>query len=240
MVIRTAPVIAAMLAVLGALLFSALPADSVTPLVPNLQPLRASSLRLSTPGDGHTYLRFSTTTSNGGAGPLEIIGGATDQATGKQQVYQRVYNSDGTYAQYFAGSFEWHETHGHMHFNDFAIYTLDAVNAPGASQRTSAKTTFCIIDTTRMKGFKNAPRKPVYTTCGAAVQGMSVGWGDTYGYWLAGQAVDVTDLPDGDYILTIKVDPKDRIIETNDGDNISTVRLRLAGGSVAVLDGRGP
>lgn len=240
MAIRTAPFIAAVFVVLGALLFSTLPAGSSTPLEPNLQPLRASSLRLSTPGDGHTYLRFSTTTSNGGAGPLEIIGGATDQATGKQQVYQRVYNSDGTYAQYFAGSFEWHETHGHMHFNDFAIYTLDAVNAPGASQRTSAKTTFCIIDTTRMKGFKNAPRKPVYTACGAAVQGMSVGWGDTYGYWLAGQAVDVTGLPDGDYILTIKVDPKDRIIETNDGDNISTVRLRLAGGSVAVLDGRGP
>lgn len=240
MAIRTTHVIAGTLVVLGALLLSTLPAGSATPLEPNLQPLRASSLRLSTPGDGRTYLRFSTTTTNGGAGPLEIIGGATDQATGKQQVYQRVYNSDGTYAQYFAGSFEWHETHGHMHFNDFAIYTLDAVNAPGASQRTSAKTTFCIIDTTRMKGFKNGSRKPAYTTCGAAVQGMSVGWGDTYGYSLPGQAVDVTGLPDGDYTLTIEVDPKERITETNDADNISTVLLRLGGGNVTVLDGRGP
>lgn len=240
MAIRTTHVIAGTMVVLGALLLSTLPAGSATPLEPNLQPLRASSLRLSTPGDGRTYLRFSTTTTNGGAGPLEIIGGATDQATGKQQVYQRVYNSDGTYAQYFAGSFEWHETHGHMHFNDFAIYTLDAVNAPGASQRTSAKTTFCIIDTTRMKGFKNGSRKPAYTTCGAAVQGMSVGWGDTYGYSLPGQAVDVTGLPDGDYTLTIEVDPKERITETNDADNISTVLLRLGGGNVTVLDGRGP
>lgn len=237
---RTAPVIAATLAVLGASLFSTPPAGSVTPLVPNLQPLRASSLRIETPGDGHTYLRFSTTSWNSGDGPLEIIGGATDADTSKQQVYQRVYNSDGTYADYFAGSFEWHAAHGHMHFNDYAIYTLDAVAAPGASQRTSAKTTFCIIDTTRIKRVKNAPRRPVYTTCGATVQGMSVGWGDTYGYWLAGQAVDVTGLPDGDYTLTIEVDPKGRIIETNDGDNISTVRLRLAGGKVTVLDSRGP
>ena len=229
-------IIAATLVVLGALLFSTLPAGSATPLIPNLQPLRAANLRIEQPGGGRTYLRFSTTTTNGGAGPLEIIGGATDQATGKQQVHQRVYNSDGTYAQYFAGSFEWHETHGHMHFNDFAIYTLDAVNAPGASQRTSAKTTFCIIDTTRTKGFKNGPRRPAYTTCGAAVQGMSVGWGDTYGSTLPGQAVDVTGLPDGDYTLAIEVDPKGRIIETNESDNASIVRLRLAGGRVTVLN----
>lgn len=238
--IRTAPVIAATLAVLGASLFSTPPAASATPLVPNLQPLRPSSLRLETPGDGHTYLRFSATSWNSGAGPLEIIGGATDTATRKQRVDQRVYNSDGSYVDSFAGSFEWHADHGHMHFDDYALYTLDAVNPPGASQRTSAKTTFCIIDTTRMKRVKNAPRKPVYTTCGATVQGMSVGWGDTYGYWLAGQAIDVTGLLDGDYTLTIEVDPQHRIIETNDGDNVSTVLLRLAGGSVAVLDGRGP
>jgi hypothetical protein len=234
---RTAAVIAATLAVLGASLFSARPAASeTTPLLPNLQPLRAASLRLETPGDGHTYLRFSTTSQNSGAGPLEIIGGETYPTAGKQQVYQRIYNSDGTYVDSVAGSFEWHAAHGHMHFNDYAIYTLDAVSALGASQRTSVKTTFCIIDTTRMKRVKNAPRQPVYTTCDATVQGMSVGWGDTYGYWLAGQAVDVTGLPDGDYTLTIEVDPKHRIIETNDGDNISIVRLRLAGGRVTVLN----
>lgn len=231
---RIVPIVAALVAVLGASLLSAPAAGSVTPLVPNLQPLKAASLRLESSG-GVTNLRFSTTSWNNGAGPLEIVGGATDSATGKQQVNQRIYNSDGTYTDELAGSFDWHRDHGHMHFNDYATYTLDAVSAPGASLRTSAKTTFCIIDTTRMK-FKNGPRQPVYRTCGASVQGMSVGWGDTYGYTLAGQAIDVTGLPDGDYTLTIEIDPKGRIIETNETDNISTVRLRLSGGSVSILD----
>ena len=57
---------------------------------------------------------------------------------------------------------------------------------------------------------------------------MSVGWGDRYPYYLAGQAIDVTDLPDGDYQLTIEVDPKNRLLETNDADNTSTLSLRIS------------
>ena len=54
----------------------------------------------------------------------------------------------------------------------------------------------------------NAPKKPNYTTCDDDMQGMDVGWGNEYGYWLAGQEIDLTGLPDGDYSLTIEVDPK--------------------------------
>ena len=36
-----------------------------------------------------------------------------------------------------------------MHFNDYALYTLQPVNAPGGSLRTGAKTTFCVMDTSR-------------------------------------------------------------------------------------------
>jgi hypothetical protein len=228
-------VLPGMLIAIAAIALPAHDARAVTPLTPNLQPLKASSLRIETPGDGRTYLRFSTTSWNSGAGPVEIVGGEIDSATSKQQVYQRVYNDDGSYEQYGAGSFDWHAGHSHMHFNDYALYTLDAVSAPGASLRTAAKTTFCIIDTTRVKRSSATPRHPVYTTCGSSVQGMSVGWGDTYGYNLEGQAFDVTGLPDGDYTLTIEIDPKRRIIETNDGDNVSVVTLRLRGGSVSIV-----
>ena len=68
---------------------------------------------------------------------------------------------------------------------------------------------------------------------------MSVGWGDTYRYYLAGQAIDVTDLPDGDYQLTIEVDPKNRLLETDDADNTSTMLLRISvnDGTLGVLGG---
>jgi hypothetical protein len=222
-----------------ALSFVAAPSDAaISQLLPNLEAQRASQLRIEAGSDGRTYLRLSATSWNSGLGPLEVVAGATDSVTGKQQVYQRIYNSDGSFTQSFAGHFDWHPQHNHVHFDDYALYTLDSVSAPGSSLRTAAKTTFCIIDTTRVKRMANSPKRPVYTTCTSSVQGLSVGWGDTYPYSLPGQAVDITGLPDGDYTLRIDIDPKGRIIETDEDDNSSSVLLRLSGRTVTVLDGK--
>ena len=99
-----------------------------------------------------------------------------------------------------AGFFVWHQTHNHFHFEDYADYILQSVTAPGASVRTATKTTFCIMDTTEID--PQLDGAAFYTTCGKSVQGMSVGWGDTYGWYLDGQAIDVTGLPfDDDYRL---------------------------------------
>jgi hypothetical protein len=46
---------------------------------------------------------------------------------------------------------------------------------------------------------------------------------DTYGSHLAGQEVDFTGNGNGNYRLKITVDPKDNLIETNEGDNESQV-----------------
>jgi hypothetical protein len=204
-------------------------------LRPNLQALRASDIQLQTTADGRVLLRFSATTSNVGAGQLELV---AKQASGdKQQVDQRVYREGGGYVDYFAGWFDYHEGHNHFHFGGYADYSLQLDGAPGASLRTGSKTTFCLLDTTRINTrLAGAPRKAVYTTCGNQVQGMSVGWGDTYLQYLAGQELDVTGLADGIYVLGITVDPQDRLIETNEGDNVSQVRIQLANGMVTVLD----
>ena len=208
-----------------------------TPLLPNLKAQPASQLSIQTIGTSR-FLRFSTTTWNAGDGPVELNGGEIDQIAGKQRVQQRVYNSDGTFADYDAGTFQWHIAHAHIHFDDYALYTLQALNAPGGSTRTASKTTFCIIDTTKISRGATAPKHPVYTTCGQR-QGMSVGWGDTYTSNLAGQEMNIDGLPDGDYRLTIEADWKNHIIESNDGDNLSSVDIRIAGNAVTVLGGRG-
>ena len=210
-------------------------------LRPNLQALPASDLQLQTTSDGRTLLRFSTTSRNMGAGPLELQAGELiPPAVGndwKQKVYQRVYLEGGGYSDYLAGSFEYHAAHGHVHFEGYARYELQPEAAPGASERIGEKVTFCVMDTTRIDTrLPGAPKRPVYSACGYQVQGMSVGWGDTYGYHLAGQEIDVTGLPDGIYVLRISIDPYNRLLETNDTDNESTVRLQLAGGTVTVLD----
>ncbi|TSC71531.1 MAG: lysyl oxidase 3-like, partial [Parcubacteria group bacterium Gr01-1014_48] len=118
----------------------------------------------------------------------------------------------------------------------YALYTLQPVAANGAADRIGYKTTFCIMDTTRIKTkLPNAPKRAVYKTCDATVQGMSVGWGDWYRYSLGGQSIDITGLENGDYNLKIEIDPKSLILESNENDNLSTVKIRITDGTVTVL-----
>jgi hypothetical protein len=204
--------------------FFAVRAFAAVELLPNLAPLPAEGMCLTT-SSGNTWLHFSTTSWNNGTGPLELVAGKADRKAKKQKVYQRIDASDGSSRDVLAGFFVWHPTHNHFHFEDYAHYILQPVNAPGASARTSTKTTFCLMDTTRIDPLADAA---LYTTCGKSVQGMSVGWGDTYGYYLDGQAIDVTGLADGDYRLEIVVDPKNRLLESDEADNTSEVMIQLS------------
>lgn len=74
-----------------------------------------------------------------------------------------------------------------------------------------------------------------YTVCNSQVQGMSVGWGDTYGYQLDGQELNINNLPDGDYTLGIKIDPNDKIKESSDTDNTSEVNINITGNTITLL-----
>jgi Lysyl oxidase len=212
----------------------------VLELKPNLQAFPAGNLAIVQDPSGVKNLVFSATTWNNGDGPLVLVAGETDPATEKQKVYQRVFLSDGTFYDRVAGDFEWHPSHNHFHFEDYALYTLQPLNAPGQSARTSAKTSFCVMDTTAVDtSLPRAPNKPVYVICGNAMQGMSVGWGDTYTNQLPGQSIDLSGLPDGDYKLIIEADPKKRLLEINESDNASCVLLRINALILDVLDSTG-
>jgi hypothetical protein len=209
------------------LLFAASGAAQGVELLPNLQPFPAFNLSIEPNfSTGGKQIRFSTRSWNKGTGPLELVAGETGPEG--QHVYQRVYSSDGSHQDYFVGRFEWHPSHNHFHFQDYALYYLEPINAPGGSVKSGTKTTFCVMDTNKINGsLPGAPQNAVYATCGAQVQGMSVGWADTYGSQLTGQSVDFTGNPSGDYCLTIMIDPKGRLLESNEGDNVSSTLLRV-------------
>ncbi|MDH4137466.1 MAG: lysyl oxidase family protein [Anaerolineae bacterium] len=216
-------------------------AAAQTALTPNLKPLPASNFSLITDTMGDSTLRFSTTSWNKGTGPLQLEAGSVDTGSGKQQVNQRIFNNDGTSSVFFAGWFQWHVGHNHFHFDDYAIYELQPVDAPGGSARTGQKTTFCVMDTTKIDGsLPGAPTSAGYSTCGNQIQGMSVGWGDTYGSSLPGQEIDFTDNPDGIYSLKIIIDPNKVIVESDENDNESCALLDIRKPStVRVLDSSG-
>lgn len=217
-------------------------AQGAVALPPNLTPLPAWNFSLvAVPATGGHTLRFNTTSWNRGAGALRLEAGSVDTGGGKQQVFQRVFNTDGSSSLFFAGWFQWHNGHNHFHFDDFALYTLQPVNAPGASLRTGSKTTFCVMDNTAVDTrLPGAPAVAVYSTCGHLMQGMSVGWGDTYGSHLAGQEIDFSGNPDGLYQLRIEIDPKKVMIEGDKNDNSSCALIRVQKPStVTVLDASG-
>ena len=207
-------------------------------LRPNLQPLPAQHISLS-----NGLLSFDTTSWNSGPGRLELIAGKVNNRAKKQKVYQRIYYSDGiSYYDHLAGDFIWHKQHNHFHFEQYALYTLRLASMPDTSLRGSQKTTFCVMDTTLEDIYFNlpgTPHNPVYSTCGNVKQGMSVGWGDTYGSYLAGQSIDVSGLSDGLYHLVIEIDPQKRLLELDDGDNTSCVLLdlRISTSTVTPLGG---
>ena len=217
--------------------FSA-PSAQAQQLLPNLQVLPAQDIAVVENFGGVVELRFGTNTYNTGIGPLELIAGGVSKA--QQFVYQRVYETGGSYQDHLAGRFVWHQGHSHFHLDDYARYTLQSVQ--GKSKRSSSKTSFCLMDIELVDGqLPGAPKNAVYIQCGNFFQGVSVGWADVYGSHLPGQEIDLTRLKDGDYRLMIEVDPKNHLLETNENDNTSCVLLRIgvAAKSVDVLDPNG-
>lgn len=200
-------------------------------LLPDIRALPASDLSVSVDFFGRTILRLAATTWNAGDGPLELVAGETGLGPGnsKQRVYQRVYYADGSYEDRRAGDFEWHPPHNHFHFDDYATYILQLAGSSGGSGRTSNKTTFCVMDTDLIdRHLPDASKKAFYKTCGDEFQGMSVGWGDTYGSHLPGQEIDLTGLEDGDYTLQIVTDPKNLLDELDETNNSSCMLLHIS------------
>ena len=89
-------------------------------LVPNLVARPASQFSIVVDStNGHLLLRFGATNWNNGLGPLELVAGAG--TTSGQDVYQRLYRSDGTYTDIWAGTFVWHPAHDHFLVWMFAV-----------------------------------------------------------------------------------------------------------------------
>ena len=138
---------------------------------PNLKPLPASNFSLVTDTTAGTHtLRFSTTSWNNGAGTAATRGRA-QLGHGQRQTAglpAHLQLSDGTSTSLLRRMVRLTTpVTTTFHFDDYALYTLQPVNVPGGSLRTGSKTTFCVMDTTKIDGsLAGAPAVAVYATCG--------------------------------------------------------------------------
>lgn len=211
------------------------PALAQTDLLPDII-IRASDLYdndIVTSG-GRRLLRLSNGTPNIGAGKLYLYGGATHGTT--QDVWQRIYRTDGTFSERLAGQFVYHAGHGHIHFDNWCQYNLREVlpgDGVGPIVAQGGKTSFCILDLgvhdSSLPGFPPAGQ---FRSCGTTVQGLSVGWLDIYSKTLAGQNIDITGVPSGQYWLESVADPANNVLESNEDNNATRVKITIsAGGS---------
>jgi hypothetical protein len=204
------------------------------PIYPDLQTLAPSGLYVERTSAGRFLLRFDNTVGNYG-GRLEIT------VDGSRNIYQNVYDQlmggSRVVSQRVDSDLIYHPTHNHFHFKDFARYELLKQDRAGVYRNTSrrgTKTTFCILDYERIT--TNGPSSPQYATCGATVQGLSAGWGDTYYAGLPDQWVDLgtTMLADGSYLLRSTADPYNKLMESNDGNNVGNTYFTVSNGSLSV------
>jgi hypothetical protein len=205
-----------------------------TELLPDLIPLPPADLVVEKSDDGeNVYLRFSTIYYNQGRGALELRADpakADIRADIENDVLQRIYSIDGGFRERVAGTFMWHQEHLHYHYSDFVIYDLEPVEVEGVVPDLSGskqKSTFCIRDVSRIDVELEYRTDAKYLICGKKLQGISVGWGDTYFYNYPDQILNITDLPTGIYKLSFDVNPADKFEETTKGNNLSSATFRL-------------
>jgi len=249
-------------AVIGLLVWSSPPAGSAPgdELLPDLRVEQPGEIYIAK-GKKAVRLRTSNSVSNVGAGPLEIYSGDEDDLCGAGGVrtFQRIFEDTVNTPGYFnrknpaeAESFEtvdsgcsrYHPAHDHWHFDNFARYTL-VRESNGAIVGKSKKVSFCVIDTGRPHpGLPGSPGEsyypqdpeggnPQFPTCSAtSVDGLSIGWEDTYGAALPGQGINITGLRGKRFCLVLETDPpapgleNGALVEEHEDDNVYVQRLR--------------
>jgi hypothetical protein len=214
-------------------------AGAATSQYPDLKTLAPRDLRfdradVSQDGSGvmHNVLRFTNTVWNAGQGRLEMRS-TIDPSTKQGPAVQRIYDDAGGFTNTTIGSFYYHQVHAHYHFDDWGRYQLwnaseyDAWVASGRTQGApedvGTKTTSCVLDEEFIASLAGTPYPAFFPWEGCSpnnqnqmIQGLSVGWGDTYDYWRFEQWIDLAQakLADGSYVLRSVTDPLNKIYES--------------------------
>ena len=211
-------------------------------------------LRTVIPDDGFSIeagpdgpeFRYTHLVHNAGAGPLRIQPAYSTTAgtyLGQQQL--TTHDSSGDWsvvsARRVADDFRYHAEHGHFHFPlaRFGLYRVATDGGPGAAVTMSPKVGFCISDSYIYDA--SLPHAGVghdlWGSCSdpTSMRGIAVGGADEYDYRDPGQAIPMTGVPDGTYWFRAESDPNDDFVESDESNNETDVKVRIADGEVTPL-----
>jgi hypothetical protein len=248
-VVRSIAILAA-LAVVGLAFGSAPSSIAAVQRLPDLGMARVTKVAIDTTTfPGRKLLRYTSRSVNVGTGAFEVIGTRSSTSEPTLSVVQRVYDDEGGYtdvaipgaSMYWSG-----DGHNHWHITDFETGRLTPV-AGGAVQGTLAKHGFHVIDSFLYKQLPGTPQTAYYrnrtwpesTSIDPdalwVAEGISVGWGDIYGYRIVDQWIDITGLANGTYRLTLGVNMDGSLQETSYTNNTVWARLTITDNTVEII-----
>lgn len=210
--------------------------------IPDLAALPATSITTGVERR-RDYLNFNSVVADVGRGDITVAARKDPALRSDQMSVVQVLDLAGTpVAKRPAGTmtFSFADGHNHWHYDALATYRL--LDAKGKLRRKSGKVGFCFLPTTPVDmSLETAPWFAglffggTSSACGlpfspAALMILNSGWGDEYSQSVAGQAFDITTLPNGRYRLEITVNEDARLLETTRLNNRSS-RLVIISGS---------
>jgi len=112
--------------------------------------------------------------------------------------------------------------HGHYHFTEYALYSLFSADRKIKIEQ-GRKQGYCLEDGVRVHdGATNCA--PSYTCTN---QGISPGWADAYTADIDCQWIDITDVPPGNYTLSVELNPKRKMVESDYSNNKASVLVNV-------------
>lgn len=214
-----------------------------TERLPDLGMLAPKDFSIQSRPRGVRWLRFDSVIVNVGPGVFEAEGRGPVVGDTIGDVVQLVETATGGRTEvatpatmFFAG-----DGHNHWHVRELQEFTIARVGQPGDVLKRGAKTGFCFWDNYRYGSTASARYHPSTTSAcemtgaGTVPMGLSVGWGDEYPSSIAFQYIDISGLPNGDYIVTVTADYHGEFVEANEGNNRAWATIRISRKSISVL-----
>lgn len=195
-------------------------------LLPDLVPVPVTEVRTrpAAPGTPAGML-FTGIVANLGSGPLLLDGRQDDDGW---QVDQRIrYSESGEEVVATAASAVFGgDGHDHWHIERIVVYHLESEE--GEILGHDSKVGFCFFDYDPVDDPPpGSPDRQQYVSdsCGdlgdrTFEMGLSVGWVDTYPWWLDGQEIEISGLAEGRYRIVATVDPEGWFTESDTANNV--------------------
>jgi hypothetical protein len=205
-------------------------------ILPDLVPLPSWGIHVENRRD-RSLLTFGATIWTAGASNL-VVEGFRRRGESVMDAYQYFYEKGSVVGKASAGELEYdpRRGHTHWHFKQFAGYSL--LTDDQSEVVKSTKEAFCLASTDAidltLPGADLDPYIGLSSACGGETsiwvrEVLPLGWGDTYHQSMPGQSFDITDVPNGRYLIKVEANPGGLLYEQREDNNVELREVILKG-----------